>query len=184
MDLDLLFKILVIYIFVEKLLEALLSWANMSILKRKAQEVKKEILVSILLVMQLVWILALIYGAFFTDYKPDFTIAMVYLGLFIIGQVFKLTSILSFGREWSLHSSILLKDSKRSSGIYRILRHPHQIGGLLESFSLPCFAGFYLLGAVYGGAYLVIFILRLRFEEEVIFKYTDSTKAFSLKKSN
>ncbi len=184
MNLEYLFKILVIYITLGKILEGVLSYLNTEILKYNGKKLIREKLVHISQLIQLSWITILVYKAFFDSFTSDYILAMVFLSFFILAQLFKLFSILSFGRSWSHHSSILITDENERSGIYRFIKHPHQLGSLIESFALPCFAGFYVIAGAYGLCFLGIFILRLKFEENVIFNYGSRDKALNLKNSN
>ena len=180
MELESIFKILVVFTIAQRLLELLLANLNEKLLKRDGGVVVKENNYYFMVALHITWLATLAYFAFFKEISFNQTIAMISLAFFLIGQCLRTWAIFSLGRSWS--TRIMYKPNGRviNRGIFQYIRHPNYLGVILEVAALPMFASLFLIAAVYSLINFIILYFRIKKEEWVLNKFCNYKDAFNL----
>lgn len=184
MDLILIFKIVVIFTIVQRLLELVLAKINERLMIRDGGIVIKETNYLFMVALHTLWLVGLTYYAFFTELVIDPFIAIVSLVFFIIGQCFRILAIFTLGKNWSTRIMVKPGGKAVNRGIFKWVRHPNYLGVIFELVALPFFAGLYLFGGVFSFLNLIILFFRIKKEEETLMKFSNYGAAFNLKNYN
>lgn len=173
MELEIIFKVLVVFIAVQRLFELVLAKINEKLLIRDGGLIIKETNSIFMTLLHTSWLGILCYYAFFTKLNIDPFLAIVALVFFLLGQTLRVMAIFTLGKYWSTQIMVRPGGKRITKGIFKWLKHPSYIGVIIEIAALPLFAGFYLVAFVFSVLNLVILFSRLKKEEEVFIKYSN-----------
>lgn len=184
MELESLFKVLVVFTIVQRLCELVLAKVNESLLKRDGGLIIKETNYLFMVLLHTSWLIVLTYYAFFTELVIEPVIAIVALVFFLLGQSLRVMAIFTLGKNWSTRIMVRPGGKVVTKGIFKWFRHPNYIGVIIEIAALPIFAGFYLVAIVFSILNLIILFFRLKKEEDTLIKFSNYKDAFNLKTTN
>ena len=184
MELENLFRILVVFTIVQRLLELVLAKVNESLLIRSGGLIVKETNYIFMVLLHTSWLLVLSYFAFFSPIVLEPVVATVALAFFLLGQTIRVVAIFTLGKKWSTRIMVRPGGKVVTKGIFKWIRHPNYVGVILEIAALPLFARLYVVALVFSILNLITLFLRLKKEEETLIKFSDYKDAFNLKTSN
>ncbi|MCA9506916.1 MAG: hypothetical protein KC505_00665 [Myxococcales bacterium] len=93
------------------------------------------------------------------------------LSLFFIGQILRITAIVTLGHRWTASIVIVPKEKLISHGIYRFVRHPNYWGVILEIAFLPLVYSAIYTSVIFSVLNLIILFVRIRHEERGLRRY-------------
>lgn len=184
MELELLFKVLVVFTIVQRLLELVLAKTNESLLIRDEGIIIKETNYLFMVLLHTSWLVVLAYYAFFTKLMIDPVIAGISLAFFILGQSIRVIAIFTLGKNWSTRIMVRPGGKVVTKGIFKWFRHPNYIGVIIEIAALPLFASLFIVALIFSLLNFLILFFRLKKEEETLIKYSNYQDAFNLKSRN
>ena len=184
MELDLVFKVLVVFTVIQRIVELILSKLNEKLTQREGGVVIEEMNYYFMVALHTTWLGSLLYFAFFKEIFFNETIASVSLVFFLLGQVLRLSAIFTLGKSWS--TRIMYRPGAKvvKKGIFKLTRHPNYLGVVLEIAALPMFAGLFVIAGVYSFLNFIILYFRIKREEFVLDEYCNYHDAFNLKTVN
>ena len=116
------------------------------------------------------WFAAMLLEVFAVrrEFRPR--LAALALSLVALGQVLRLTAILTLGPRWSTRIMTVPgpEGALVKRGIYRYIRHPNYLGVELEILGMPLVHGAYLTSAAFGVANALLLRDRIRREEQAL----------------
>ena len=101
------------------------------------------------------------------EFRP--WLAVPAFGVFVAGQVLRLTAIRTLDWRWSTRIMIVPEEAPVQHGIYRYMRHPNYLGVELEILAVPLLHSAYCTSAVFGVANLLLLRDRIRREEQALY---------------
>ncbi len=122
------------------------------------------------------WLLGTILEVWF--FKRAFLAlpGFICLGLFLLGQILRVTAIFTLKSRWTATIMVLPGKKTISHGIYRFIKHPNYWGVFLEIAFLPLIHGAYLSSLVFSVLNLAILKIRISNEESVLRRYCSYEK--------
>lgn len=137
-----------------------------------------------MVILHTLWIISLIYFAYFTDLTFYGPLAIISVFAFLCGQMLRITAITTLGKRWSTRIVILPEAPAIKKGVYNYIRHPNYLGVVLEIAALPLMASLFEVMFVFSITNFVILYFRIRFEEECLMKHNNYKELFNLKRDN
>lgn len=182
MTLVFLFKALVVFTVLQRLLELFLAKFNERHIIQQGGFVASEKNYRYMVMAHVVWF----GGLFYLAIKPPAFIPetwfYIFFCLFLLGQLLRVSAYITLGKNWSTRILILPNTKAKKKGIYKFLRHPNYIGVCLELFALPMMVGGWELAISISIVNLVILYFRIQKEEELLVKHNDYETVFNLQK--
>ena len=114
------------------------------------------------------WFAAMLLEVFAGRREFHSRLASPAVGVFAVGQAFRLTAIRTLGWRWSTRIMTVPGASPVRHGIYRYIRHPNYLGVELEILAVPLVHSAYLTSLVFGVANLLLLHDRIRREEQAL----------------
>ena len=114
------------------------------------------------------WFAAMLLEVFAGRREFHSRLAAPAVGVFAVGQAFRLTAIRTLGWRWSTRIMTVPGASPVRHGIYRYIRHPNYLGVELEILAVPLVHSAYLTSLVFGVANLLLLHDRIRREEQAL----------------
>jgi methyltransferase len=177
---SLIFKAIVIFTTAQRLFELLIAKHNEKVLKADGAIIVKEKNYVAMVVLHTTWIISLLAMAFWGSLDIVPAQFMIFFIVFICGQAFRVVAISTLGTRWSTRIVILPNANAIRKGIFKYFRHPNYLGVVLEILALPMMIGAWELAMIFTLANFVILFFRVRLEEEMLNKYNNYNKIFSL----
>ena len=125
------------------------------------------------------WLAYLVYISFFETINFESLYFFVGLGLFICGQILRVSAIYTLGKRWSTRVVVLPQADVVKSGLFKFIKHPNYLGVILELFALPMMGGLFVAAVTFSLLNGVILFFRIRFEEEMLDQYNNYYQHFS-----
>jgi len=97
---------------------------------------------------------------------PSLVVAM--LLLFAASKWLKWAAVRALGDAWTMRVILPARPRVASGGPYRHLRHPNYVAVMGEILALPLAGGAYLTAAVFGAAFGMVLVARVRTEEAAL----------------
>ena len=97
---------------------------------------------------------------------PSLVLAM--LLLFAASKWLKWAAVRALGDAWTMRVILPARPCVASGGPYRHLRHPNYVAVMGEILALPLAGGAYLTAAVFGAAFGMVLVARVRTEEAAL----------------
>ena len=172
------FKTLVIFTIFQRVFELFISKRNENYILSQGGKVLPEKNYFFMVVLHSTWLMLLAYFALKGALEFHLQSFVIFTMLFLLGQFFRLSAILTLGKRWSTRVMILPNAPVIKSGLFKIFRHPNYIGVILEIASLPLIAGLWKMAILYSILNGAILIIRIRFEEKMLVKHNDYKEQF------
>lgn len=165
------FTILIILLAGQRLFELFWSRRNEKILKNKGGfEVAHEHFIWMKL-LHLTWLCSTLFETWFFKINLNITLTCLSLGLFLLGQVLRLSAIFTLKERWTASIMILPKVKVINKGIYKYLRHPNYLGVVLEIAFFPLIGGAVVTSIIFSFLNFIILKIRLSNEEAALSRY-------------
>lgn len=169
MDLKLIYLSLLLFLIVQRLSELFLSRSNEKYMLRNGAKVGPNKDLIFMILIHTSW---LAYCSFYALNKSSWQETPFYIGLalLLIGQLFRLTAILTLGRNWSVKVISVPHFKRVKKGIFKYFRHPNYIGVILEIFALPLMLNSLIAAFVFSLLNGILLNYRIKHEEFFLLK--------------
>ncbi len=127
---------------------------------------------------QVVLIVGCFIGNYFNEVLPTSIEIFTGLMLFFIGQLFRMSSILTLKQRWTTKIVVIPGEELIHEGVYRYLKHPNYLGVVLESIGLPLIIGQWYLSISLGLMSAIVMIFKIKIEEDALIKHCNYLKVF------
>jgi len=176
---ELVFKSIIIFTIFQRIGELFISKRNERKIILGGGIIVPEKNYILMVFLHVSWLGLLTYFAFFTllDLSPIFF--YTFFGFFIVGQILRITAILTLGKRWSTRILILPNSSVVKKGIFNYIKHPNYLGVVLEIAALPLMANLWLVSLIFSFANAIILFFRIREEERNLKVHTNYAEKFS-----
>ncbi|HFC04627.1 MAG TPA: hypothetical protein ENJ55_02880 [Rhizobiales bacterium] len=108
------------------------------------------------------WIASLLWFA------PQRPVNMIFLGIYILLQVFRLWIFASLGRRWTTRIIIVPGEKLVAKGPYKYFRHPNYMVVIGEIACLPMVFGLWKIALLFSLLNAVVLFIRIRAEETAL----------------
>jgi methyltransferase len=117
------------------------------------------------------WLMSMVLEVWWLERVCPPLFAFLCLGLFLLGQLLRITAILTLKSRWTACIMVLPGKTTISHGIYRYIKHPNYWGVILEIAFLPLIHGAFLSSIIFSLLNLVILKVRISNEESILRRY-------------
>ena len=173
------FKGLIVFTAIQRFLELFLSKSNERYILKIGGKIIKEKKYLLMVFLHISWLASLIYLTFIEKSFFEFQYFYLFLIVFILGQILRVSAIYSLGRRWSTRIMILPQAPVVSNKLFKLLKHPNYIGVVLEIAALPLMAGFLGHAIFFSVFNFIVLFFRIRLEEKMLNQYNDYSIIFN-----
>ena len=175
------FKTLIIFTIVQRVVELLISKSNEKTIVKAGGKIIPEVNYLFMVILHTLWLGGIAYNAFFVELEINESLFYIGGTFFLVGQVLRITAIKTLGRRWSTRIVILPEAPAINTGIFTFIRHPNYLGVTFELLALPLMASLYFITVSFTLLNFIILFFRIKKEEEALSKYNNYSEIFNLK---
>jgi methyltransferase len=115
-----------------------------------------------MVIIHVLWFVSMLVE--FNNFPPkeiNLITCMIFLGVTLIGQAFRLIAICTLKKRWC--TKILINDNWEpiKSGLYKLVKHPNYLGVVLEIAALPLAFGLYYTATIFTLLNFWILVIRI-----------------------
>jgi methyltransferase len=111
--------------------------------------------------------------------SPAPAVVAAMLVLFAASKWLKWAAVRALGDAWTMRVIVPARPRVASGGPYRFLRHPNYVAVIGEILALPLAGGAFLTAGLFGAAFALVLVARVRTEEAALLSQPDYAAAMS-----
>jgi methyltransferase len=124
--------------------------------------------VPIMMALHASWLLGCLAEPWLLGWPLEPVLALTACAVFACGQALRLLAMRALGARWTVRVLVLPGADPVRHGIFRHLRHPNDLGVILELAALPLIGGAYVTAGLLSAANGVLLWRRIRAEERAL----------------